>query len=129
WATGEGWYFSATQPTKLYVNEGARLYRFDVLTKQFETVFDASARFGSDKYIWQIHSSNDDRVHSATLRDGNTYDMLGCLAYREDTRQFSYYAAVGDFDECQVDKSGRWLLIKDNVDGANGEDNRIIDLN
>ena len=54
--------------------------------------------------------------------------MLGCVVYREDTRQFSYFAKIGDFDECQVDKSGRWLLIKENVDGVNGEDNRIIDL-
>jgi hypothetical protein len=37
-------------------------------------------------------------------------------------------AAKGDFDECQIDKSGRWLVIKENVDGRNGEDNRIIDL-
>ena len=34
----------------------------------------------------------------------------------------------GDYDECQIDKSGRWLVIKENVDGRNGEDNRIIDL-
>ncbi len=40
----------------------------------------------------------------------------------------TYVAAKGDFDECQIDKSGRWLVIKENVDGKNGEDNRIIDL-
>jgi hypothetical protein len=34
----------------------------------------------------------------------------------------------GDFDECQIDRSGRWLVIKENVDGVNGEDNRIVDL-
>src|SRR5206468_6795690 len=31
-------------------------------------------------------------------------------------------------DECQVDKSGQWLLIKENVDGLYGEDNVIINL-
>src|SRR6185503_2346229 len=55
-------------------------------------------------------------------------EMLGCLAYREDTRQFSYFPRVGDLDECQIDKSGRWLVIKENVDGLNGEDNVIVDL-
>ena len=25
-------------------------------------------------------------------------------------------------------KSGRWLVIKENVDGRNGEDNRIVDV-
>jgi Concanavalin A-like lectin/glucanases superfamily/Bacterial Ig domain len=127
-ATAEGWYFSATLPTKLYLNQGARMLRYDVVSKQFETVYDASTQFGSDKVIWQMHSSNDDRVHSATLRSASTFEMLGCMVYREDTRQFFFYPKIGDFDECQVDKSGRWLLIKDNVDGIAGEDNRIIDL-
>jgi hypothetical protein len=39
-----------------------------------------------------------------------------------------FFAKRGDFDECQIDKSGRWLLIKENLDGQYGEDNRIVDL-
>jgi hypothetical protein len=89
WSTGEGWYFSATLPTILYLNSGASLLRYDVLSHQMQTVFDAAPRYGSDKYIWQIHSSGDDRVHSATLRSSVTYEMLGCLAYSENTGQFS----------------------------------------
>ena len=106
-----------------------KLHRYDVLSPALETVFDAAPQFGPDHYIWQIHSSDDDRVHSATLRArARHYEMLGCLVYHEDTRTFSYFPKIGDFDECQVDKSGRWLLIKENVDGVYGEDNRIIDL-
>ena len=86
------------------------------------------SRIGENRYIWQTSSSNDDEVHSATLRDSRTFAMLGCLVYRESTEAFSYFPATGDFDECQVDKSGDWLLIKENVDGVAGEDNRIIDL-
>jgi hypothetical protein len=128
WSTGEGWYFSATLPNALYLNSGSSLLRYDVVTHQMQTVFDAAPQYGSDKYIWQVHSSSDDRVHSATLRSSATYEMLGCLAYREDTRQFSYFPKNGDFDECQIDKSGRWLVIKENVDGLYGEDNVIVDL-
>jgi hypothetical protein len=126
--SGEGWYFSATQPTKLYLNTGPKLFRYDVLARTFQTVFDATSHFGGGRYIWQVHSSDDDKVHSATLRDSSTFAMLGCMAYREDVAQFSFYPAVGNFDECQLDKSGDWLLIKDNVDGIAGEDNRIINL-
>ena len=43
-------------------------------------------------------------------------------------RRAAFYAKKGDFDECQIDRSGRWLVIKENVDGRDGEDNRIIDL-
>ncbi len=127
WSTGEGWYFSRTRQHALYLNDGPRMVRYDVQTKSLETVFDVSSQFPG-RYIWQMHSSNDDRVHSATLRDGSSYAMLGCVAYREDRGQLQFFAKKGDFDECQVDKSGRFLVIKENLDGRNGEDNRIIDL-
>ena len=129
-ASAEGWYWSATQPSKIYLADtfGPRLYRYDVFTHQLTQVFNAAAQFGANRYIWQAHSSDDDRVHSATLRDTSTYEMLGCLVYREDTAQFSWFPKVGDFDECHIDKSGRWLVSLENVDGAYGEDNRIFDL-
>jgi hypothetical protein len=130
YASGEGWYWSATQPSKIYVtdNFGTRFYRYDVFTHQLTQIYDAATYFGGGYYIWQAHSSDDDRVHSATLRDQSTYEMLGCLVYREDTAQFSWFPKVGDFDECHVDKSGRFLVSFENVDGAYELDNRIIDL-
>ena len=128
WSTGEGWYFSATNPTMLYLSEGSRLLRYDVQSRELTTVFDASSHFGADKYLWQLHSSNDDRVHSATLRSRASYEMLGCVAYNEATGKATFVPKKGAFDECQIDRSGRWLISKENVDGRNGEDNRIIDL-
>jgi hypothetical protein len=131
WATGEMWYFSATQPTKLYVfqsGSGTKLLRYDVVTKQTETVFDVAPNYGSDKYIWQPHSSNDDKVHTVTLRSTAGGEMLGCLAFNENTQQFTYKPKLGDFDECFVDKSGQWMVSLENVDGVNAHDNRIINL-
>ena len=128
WSTAEGWYWSASQATKLYVNQGSKLLRYDALARTFETVFDVARRFGGDKYIWQMHSSGDDRVHSATLRTNSDYSTLGCVVYNEAGGQFSFFPSKGDYDECQIDDSGRWLVIKENVDGRNGEDNVIIDL-
>jgi hypothetical protein len=128
WSTGEGWYWSASQATKLYVNQGSKLMRYDALARTFETVFDVAPRFGADKYIWQMHSSGDDRVHSATLRTNTDYSTLGCIVYSEASAQFSFFPSQGAYDECQVDGSGRWLVLKENVDGKAGEDNVIIDL-
>jgi hypothetical protein len=125
-ASGEGWYFSATRPTTLYMNDSSRMLRYDVIARTFETVFDAASLAAGVK-IWQMHSSNDDRVHSATLKD-SAYADLGCVVYREDTRQLQFYAKRGDFDECQIDASGHWLLIKQNEDALYGEDNRIVNL-
>lgn len=125
YATGEGWYFSGTMPTKLYMLSGSRLMRYDVISRDFETVFDVNSYFGGGYSLWQAHSSTDDRVHSATVRSGGD---RGCIVYKEGIAEFQYFPKTGSFDECQVDKSGRWLLIKENVNGSEGEDNRIIDL-
>jgi hypothetical protein len=126
--TGEDIYFSGTRPTIVYAAQGSQLLRVDVLTKAVELVFDAGSTYGSGVYLWQHHSSDDDRVHSAALRKTDTGETLGCLAYREDNGSLQLFKPEGDFDECQVDRSGKWLLIKDNIDGKSGEDNRIIDL-
>jgi len=129
WASGEGWYFSASRPTTLYVFSGSQFSRYDVLTHVLSPVFDASLQFGTDKVIWQMHSSNDDTVHSFTLRQGyDPWAMLGCGVYSEAAGRYWYFPARGDYDECQIDKSGRYLLIKENVDGIDGEDNVIEDL-
>jgi hypothetical protein len=126
--TTEGWYWSGTRPSTMYLNSGTKLLRYEVNSRVFETVFDASIPYGTDRYIWQMHSSDDDRVHSATLRRTSTDEDLGCMVYNEGTHAFSFFAKQGAYDECHVDKSGRWLVILENYDGLNDEDNVIIDL-
>ena len=128
WATGEGWYWSATRPTILYVTSGSSLYRYDVSTRQMDLVADASTYFGSDRYIWQTHVSNGDTIFSGTLRDGQTYESLGCLVYNENSALFSFFAKTGAYDECQLDKGGRWLVIKEQLDDAYDVDNVIVDV-
>jgi hypothetical protein len=127
-ASAIGWYFSATRPTTLYVNDGSKMLRYDVLTHDAQVLFDVSARFGADREVWQMSSSNDDLVHAATLRVKGTSTLLGCVVYLESSGQLLYYPKAGDFDECQVDKSGQFLMIFEQLDGHNGMDNRIINL-
>jgi len=75
-----------------------------------------------------MSSSYYDDVHAATLRIKGTNTFLGCLVYFEATGQLSFYPKAGNFDECEIDKSGRFLMIFEQIDGRNGMDNRIIDL-
>ncbi|MDP1930780.1 MAG: hypothetical protein Q8L60_04925 [Gammaproteobacteria bacterium] len=128
WATGEGWYFSATLPTKLYLNDGPRIVRFDVITGHMQTVADITQKLGAGHMVRQIHSSDNDRVHSGTVRDAAGYRNLGCMAYEEDIGRYHFFPITVEFDECQVDRSGEWLVIKANLDGINGEDNLIVNL-
>jgi hypothetical protein len=136
WSTGEGWYFSGTQPSKLYtfLVGGTQLRRFDIFARQFDptpaidltvcprpSVCPASAR-----YLTQPHSSDDDRVHSASVQDSN-WQRIGCVVSQPSG--FLYYATPGSmvFDECHIDKSGRWLILL--MTRNNGTRiNRIVDI-
>ena len=128
WNSGAGWYFSGTQPTKLYLFDGPALLRYDVLLRQFETVYDVSGLWGNDKQLWQPHSSNDDKVHSATLRIKSTGEKLGCLVYHEQTQHLAFFGKIGLYDECHLDRSGHWLVSREDVDGRFGDDLRVFDL-
>ncbi|HSN18380.1 MAG TPA: Ig-like domain-containing protein [Gammaproteobacteria bacterium] len=114
WNSAEGWYFSYGMPTKIYLQSGSKLMRYDVVTKAMETVFDSTTAYPGT-VIHQTNSSNDDDVHSATLKDASTYAVMGCIAYKVSTQHFYYYPAQGTFDECQIDKSGRYLDIKEKL--------------
>jgi hypothetical protein len=133
-STGSTWYFSATQPNTLYVNDGPRLLRYDVVSKVFTTVFDITVQFddiADNPNIWQTHSSNDDLVHSATLTNGfgQSAPRLGCLVFNETTSQYRYYPKVasGNFDECHLDKSGRWTLSQEIITTPGDFNMRIFD--
>jgi len=136
-STAEGWYFSATQPTVLYaflVGQPA-LRRYDIATRQFETAAAMNLRDCPRKVcpagattITQPHSSDDDLVHSATVQTAD-WARIGCVVYEAAARRYRYFGVPKDyvFDECQVDKSGQWVLLHESrLDGARR--NRIVDL-
>jgi hypothetical protein len=137
-ATGEGWYFSGTRPTILYTYlvGDSRLRRYDVLMRQFEQepAFDLRQCRRRNPcppnaaYIFQPHSSDDDQVHSATVQDSE-FERLGCVVYRAQGFRFTFHPKRPGygFDECHVDKSGRWLVLLETTP-AGALTNRIVDL-
>jgi hypothetical protein len=127
WESGEGWYFSGTMPTKLYMTDGSKLRRYDVMAKEFQDVFDVSYAFGANRQIWQAHSSNNDQVHSATLQAVDTGEYLGCVVFFESTKQYRFYPKIGIFDECNLDKSGRWTVSLEDIGVPADIANRIFD--
>lgn len=110
--TGEFCYWSFEDADVLYVPDGTRLFRYNVRSHQIEVAVEAPSE------IRQCHSSRDGRVHSMTLDGGPAVFRNG---------RIERFRAQGDYDECQVDKSGEWLLSKEaGPDGETG--NRIIHL-
>ena len=98
------------------------------LARTFETVFDVRDRFGSDKYHLADALEQRRSRPFGNAPPGWLVRNARLRGLRRVRRAFAFYTKKGDFDECQVDKSGRWLVIKENVDGRHGEDNLIIDL-
>ena len=105
--TGEGCYWSFQQPHTIFVPQGNRLVAYDVMSGESRDTVTAASP------ITQCHSSLDGRVHSFTIAGSAGVSRDGAI------RVFPPQAA---YDECQIDKSGRWLLIKE------GDGNRIVDL-
>ena len=127
--SGEGWYFSASQPTKLYfINNGTQMERYDVLTKQSQLVYDVTTQFGSGYGIWQMHSSNDDKVHGATLVHTSTRKFLGCVIFHEDSQRFQFFPQIRGFNECSLDRSGRWAMSLEKYNRKYGLNMRVFDL-
>jgi hypothetical protein len=136
-STGEGWYFSATQPATLYtfLVGQPELRRYNVTLRQFETAAALNLRDCPSGVcppdaasITQPHSSDDDLVHSATVQNAD-WVRTGCVVYEASFRRYRYYGSPGGyvFDECHVDKSGRWVLLHESrLDGMRR--NRIVDL-
>jgi hypothetical protein len=137
YSTAEGWYFSATMPSRIYtfLPGGTTLRRYDVLTHQFEsapamdlnqcprpTICPTNAVF-----IYQPHSSDDDTAHSATVQDAN-FQRLGCVAFRAGGFVYVPTRIGYALDECHVDKNGQWLMMLEVRSSDDALDNRIIDL-
>ena len=135
-ATGEGWYFSGTQPTKLYtfVVGSTQLRRFDILTRTFDP--EAPLDLGrcprpsvcpaGSAFLTQPHSSDDDQTHSATVQN-QSWQRIGCVVTQG--RRYYYFAPASGYllDECHIDKSGRWLMLIETTAGGS-RINRIVNL-
>lgn len=136
--TGEWWHWSATDPDILYVTDFTHLYQLHVSTRLLEVILDLSAvPIRTDEILWQMHTSHDGRVHSATVKAGDSRNWLPLGAVVYPWSAHCWFPAIGDYDECQVDRSGEWLLIKEVlppeatpglVRPPHAEDNRIIRL-
>jgi hypothetical protein len=136
--SGEGFYFSPVRPSILYVKSSTDpfLQTYDIFTHTTQTVFDISsapgvAVFGANRYITQVHTSNDELNHSFTVSDTSNYYPTGCGVYLGASNTFKFYpipAGSTDYDECQIDKSGQWLLIKEQLDNVDDVDSRVINL-
>lgn len=121
--SGEQVYFSVNAPYWLFIRAEDRLYMRHIETGEEKVVMVPTPGMN----LWQCHSSWDELTHSATLKD-NSYRPIAWLV--KTPYGYKQYLLHGEADECQVDKSGLFLVAKETrgSEGNKSEDNRIIQL-
>ncbi len=103
--TGEGCFFSAIDPHRLFIPVDNGMDKIDIENGFREEVF----RVGQK--AWQMHSSIDECTFSLTMKD-NDYKEYGWGIIKPGKEE-RILEIKGEPDECQIDKSGKWLLIKE----------------
>jgi len=112
WGTGEMWYWDAFDPDVFYLMDGPTLVAYDVIARSRRVVFNV----GEGLNLWQPHSSADGRTHSGTVEDAGYHAIHAAVGSGNGLRVIP--VDVSRYDECQIDKTGRYLLVKlaaDNV--------------
>lgn len=122
--TGEGWYWD--REGRLSLVDGPRLRRVGPTSPgQDELILDISETHPGCE-LWQAHSSDDGRVHSATVRqivNDGAYPSIGTVV-SIDGQQHYFPADTYALDESQVTADGAFLIIK----SAPDDDNLVINL-
>ena len=107
--------WSATDPDVIFAHEGLRLWSHNVAEKEYTLLKDFNESFAHapNFAISQISRSLDDEVFALSLKVPGGKDA-GCAAWRRrDDKVLFHRGLVGSLDEVQIDKSGKWLLIKE----------------
>jgi len=112
----EGAIWSAKDPDTLYGFIGMALYAYHPSTKKSSLVADLKSRF-KEEIPWQPSMSADDDVFAFSRRRMNNSggsDYVGYAVYRRSDKSVVLDQSIilGDLDEVQIDKSGRWLVVK-----------------
>lgn len=106
--TGEGCWFSALEPNRLFIRIGNELRAYDIRNGSYNVAF----RLNADENVWQAHGDYYDTKFSCTVKDLNWY-------FKEWYAAGKRFAFKGEPDECQIDKSGEYLLTKEGISENN----------
>jgi hypothetical protein len=116
---GEGWYFDHNG--EVYLIDGPRLRRVNPFDDQDTVVFDISDRYPNHN-LWQAHSSDDGRVHCATVRqNSNDFNPHIATVFVVDGEKH-YVEARGKQDEAHITSNGSHGVIEED------NNNRIITI-
>jgi hypothetical protein len=120
--------WSGSDPNVIYGHTKLNIWAYNVEANAYSLVHN----FANDGFpagnIQQMSKSKDDNVFAFTLQDNN-YARTGHIAWRRNTNQIQMHRTdAGNVNEVQVDKSGRYVLIHTEQQGAGKVQARVTDL-
>lgn len=132
WTTTLRWedaIWSGTDPDVLYAHDfGMHLFTYNVATQTSTQIADLSSLYRNGDYLWQMSKSiTNDNIFAFTRRDAR-YNVVGYLVWQRDINQVIYSVDTSELDEVQVDKSGRYLVVKTGLQGPGEIEVKVVDL-
>ena len=119
--------WSGSDPRVIYGHCGGSLVSYDVGKRAYTLVKDFAEEMPGE-YPQQISKSLDDNVFAFTTKRLKTYEQTGFAVWRRDKDKIILQERGADFDEVQVDKSGRWLVVKTSEQGKGIKNVFVYDL-
>ncbi len=102
--------WSAMFPNKLFMRSDAKFIALNTDTMTYEVVGDLTSRLPAGSYFAQMSMSRDDDVFAATVKNPDYTDQ-GWIVWKRSTNTILSYVQTKEINECQVDKSGKFLYV------------------
>lgn len=112
-------------PDVLYCHEGLNLWEYNVAKQQYSLVKNFSKEFPPG-HLCQLSRSADDCVFAGSLQNPK-WNRIGYFVWSRDKDNVVLYKTA-DHDEVQVDKSGRFCVIKTGKQGKGAIEVSVADL-
>ncbi|MEI7903889.1 MAG: hypothetical protein WCI43_00565 [Candidatus Firestonebacteria bacterium] len=119
--------WSGRDSDSLFCSEGPRLWSYNVKTKAYTLLKDFSEMLPGEK-IWQLSRSVDDEVFGFTRKDLIKNNVKGYAVWKRSTDTLPANKNQTELDEVQVDKSGKYLVVKSGKQGRGVINVHVIDL-
>jgi hypothetical protein len=110
--------WSGYDPDCLYALVGTKIFAYHPSNQKYSLIADLTNQFPKGDFLWQlsVSRSNDEMFAFARRRPnangGSDYVGYGVFSRSQKTLIINQSVATNDLDEVQVDKSGRWLVVK-----------------
>jgi hypothetical protein len=116
--------WSGTNANLLYGYYGLKLWSFDVSARTYTLIKDFTGLLPPGS-LGQMSRSLDDNMFAFTVKDSN-FAPTGYMVWQRDQDRIVRNVSLSNFDEVELDKTGRYLVVKALFGG--GVDFQAVDL-